>query len=718
MNNKTKSLSDIFRYKPSEYKNNINHIKDYFDVTGEVVSLMTGVKNAKEKIKNYIKENKLYRNPKVKFWERDLKGNRDIKIDTLVNYIRAPKKNGNIMVPSFTVYFSRKKKESLHAEFININVKSRSMHKKLAFKYRQEKDYDKFNYHNVIQKVKKIFNNSLSGAYASMGTVLNNASAHYTLTSMTRTISSIGNAISESIISGNRHYRNPDITFNHVATIVSSMDYDKVKKVLIDFNIHTPTPNELLLSILKSTAKYWRDVEKEEVLLNYFTKLDGYQRAYILYHNDLYHLREFNDKLVRTMVTDIIKYKVLNITEDECGSIIKTSEEWLYNLSVHVVSHLIIGKKPDDFTLLDKQNIASFMINIRKVLFRYEPMLKTFLVTDIFPASMAYFKEMVREAIVLSDTDSTCATYRNWVVWFYDEDKFTDDAVSLTATIMTITTQTVDHYIKAFAVNMNILYKDAHHLAMKNEFFWKVFVNTNVSKHYFAGVVIQEGNVLDHTEKPLKALEKKGVNLIAPNAFGPMRVLGDELQLDIINKVSNNEKIELGYYLNKILEGERLIFNKVKEGSPDVLKLEKIKSPTSYKLGPDKSPYFHHTLWSNVFELQYGKAPDPQYMAVKVPTTLTSKRLMSEWLDGIADDYIATNLRKTLGTAGKDHIAIFRFPLIIVYNKGLPDIIHEILDYKRIIRDNCGHLYMILESLGYYVKDGSCLLNELEDYNL
>jgi len=713
-----RSVSDIFRYKKEEYKNKINPIRDYFSIASGVVSKITGITNATEKIKNYIKETKQYRNPKVKFWERDLKGDRGIKVDTLNNYISHVKKTGRIMVPSFTVYFSRKEKQSLHSEFIDINVKDRSRHKKLAFKYRQEKNYDKFNYHNVIQKVKKIFNNSLSGSYASGSTILANPSAHYTLTSMTRIISGIGNALSESIISGNRHYRNPDITFNHIATIVSSMDYNKVKKVIIDYRLRVPTPEELLMAMLKSSAKYWRDVEKEAILLDYFRKLDGYQRAYVLYHNDLYHLREFNDSLVRKLMTTLIKFDIENISEEECDKIMKSSEDWLMNLAIHVASSLIIGKKPDDFSLTDKRHIASFIKNFRNNIFDYEPLLKTFLVTDIFPVSVAYVKEMVREAIVLSDTDSTCATYRNWVVWYYGKDVFTDDAVSLTATVMSITSQVVDHYIKAFAVNMNILYDDTKPLAMKNEFFWKVFVNTNVSKHYFAKINIQEGNVLDYKDNPLKALEVKGVNLISSNIYGPMRELGSELQLDITNKVSNNEKLELSYYLNKVLEGERLVYNMIKDGSPDVLKLEKIKSATAYKLGPNKSPYFHHTLWTNVFELQYGKAPEPQYMAIKLPTTLYTKGLMKEWLDSIEDDYIANNLRKVMGTADKSQITIFRLPLIIVYNNGIPDVLKDIIDYKRVIRDNCGALYMMLETLGFFVKENSCLLNELENYDL
>ena len=711
-------INNVFKFEKHKYKNNVDPINDYLSIASNVLNKMFDMDRPADKLKSYIKNNKLFKNPKVKFYERDLKGNRTIKVDTLNNYINSVKRDNNIIVPSFTVYFSKKKKESLHAEFININVRDRSKHKKLAFKYDMAKDYDKANYHTVLQKVKKIFNNSLSGAYASVGTILNNPSAHYTLTSITRALASIGNTISESIISGNRHYRSPDIMFNHIATIVDSIDYKRVKKVIDDYNLYLPTADEVLLSLLKSSSKYWRDVEKENLILEYLSKLNAYERAYVLYHNDLYHIRKFNDKLIRDILTKTINYELKHYSLSELEHILATTEDWLLNLTYHIVSSRIVGKSKDKFTVKDKEHMVSFILNFKEIFLEHRELINTFLVTEIFPPSIAYIKDMVRESIVLSDTDSTCATYGEWVNWYYGEDKFTNEAVSLSAVVMTIVAQSTDHYIKVFSINMNITFEAASNLKMKNEYFWPTFVNTNVSKHYFADVAIVEGNVKDYSNNILKSLEKKGVNLIAPQAYPPARELGDELQLHILKQIKTNNKLDLSYYLDKILAMERLIYEKIKQGSPDVLKLEKIKEAKSYKLEPIKSPYFYYMLWEEVFSLKYGKAPDPEYMAVKLPTLLDSKKDMSNFLDSIEDENIERSLRLLMGKAKKDKITVFRLPLIIVYNKGLPIELLDIINYKRVIRDNVNHLYILLESIGYYVKKDSCLLNELEDMDL
>lgn len=708
-------LTNIFKYEDiSKYKNRIDPIADYAKIIGNVFTKITKLKNPIASIKKHIKDNKLFNNPKLNFYERDLNGDRKLLKGNLLSYIKYVKSSGNIIVPSFTVYFSKDKKESLHAEFIDVNIKSRSSHKKLALKYKLENDFTNFNYHNVIQKVKKIFNNSLSGAYASMGTILHNTSAHYTLTSVTRTVATIGNAISESIISGNRHYRSPEVMFNHIATIVDTLDMDNIKDTVNEFNLHIPTADEVFISLLKSSSKYWRDIKKEAIILDYIEHLTPYERVAILYHNDLYHIRKYNDKLLRTMFKKLVEFKVERFNDEECEIVLNEADDWVYNLMIHAASEYAYGKKRKEFTLKDKQYMASFILNFTAIMLEYKNIIKTFLVTDIFPPTMAYLKDMVREAIVLSDTDSTCATYGSWVVWYYGKDLYNEEAVTTTAIVMSIVTQTTDHYIKTFSANMNITYEASQSLAMKNEFFWKVFVNTNVSKHYFAGIDIQEGNVYEYKDKS-KKLERKGVNLIAPNAYKPMRDLGEEVQLEVIDLVSHNKKIDLQYFVKKIYEAEKMLYKKIHEGNPDVLKLEKIKDAKAYKKGEKDSPYMHYNLWQDVFSNKYGNAPDPQYFAVKVPTTINSKKDMKDFLDSMSNRQMAEDLSNFLIRNKKETVKIFRLPLIIIYNNGIPDELKPIISFKRVIKDNVNHLHMFLESLGYYVKDGNILLDEINE---
>ena len=57
---------------------------------------------------------------------------------------------------------------------------------------------------------------------------------------------------------------------------------------------------------------------------------------------------------------------------------------------------------------------------------------------------------MLRDSIVLSDTDSTCGSYDKWVNWYYGEDVFHAESIGIAGAIMTINNQIMDHFIKVF----------------------------------------------------------------------------------------------------------------------------------------------------------------------------------------------------------------------------------------------------------------------------
>ena len=708
-----KEVNKIFKRESETYKNDMNPLKHYGQLTSSYVSTMLNIdqNEAKDLVKNYIKTNKRFYNPKVYYYERDLNGNVTKQISTLKDYIYYPKESGNIIVPSFTVYFHPSKLKSLHAEFIDFNIKRRKKHKKLAFKYKMEGDFEKASYHDTIQKSMKIFNNSLSGAYASAGTVLNNPSAHYTLTSMTRCISGIGNSLSESIIRGNRHYRNPDVMFNHILAIVNGLNKEKAKEVIYKYNLHIPTAEEVMKALEKSFRKYWRDIRKEQIVYEYLNKISGIERAMVVYHIDLYHLKEFNPVFVKNMLTDFITYESLNLAEQDVNTIYNNAPDWVMNLAKHIFFEQVKGYKEDEIPVDVKREIASYLIHITDTLIKYKDLIQTFFITDIFPVSIAYLKDMVREAIVLSDTDSTCASYGHWVEWYIGEHRFGPTAMKIAASVMTIVTQCIDHYIKNFATNLNISYENAQVLEMKNEFTWDVFVNTNVSKHYFANVRVQEGNVYKF-EDLSKHLEKKGVHLIASQAYAPIREIAEKMMLDIMWSVNNNKKLELKKYINQTLEAERMILDKILSGSPDVLKLEKIKEAKAYKASEHDSPYLHYLLWQDIFAEDYGDAPEPTYMAIKVPTTIETKNDMKNFLNTLDERY-REKYEEALRKYNKDTIKTYKLPLIITYNKGIPKELHNIINTKRVIQDNCKVLYIILETIGFYVKEDETLTSML-----
>ena len=694
-----------FLNKEHDYKNNIDPIEQYIKITSKYISKKKGMplEEAEKKIRAYIKDNKRYNNPKVKFRERNLKGDTEIKVSTLNSYIKYPIKTGNIIVPSFTVYFKPEIKKSLHSEFIYENVAERNMHKKLAFKYENENKIDLFKKHNTIQKTKKIFNNSLSGAYGSSGTILYNPSAHYTLTSITRCVSGTGNSLSETVISGNRHFATPGIALNYISTVITFIDKNKLKSIVDKYKLYIPTVDDLMEMVLKSTRYYWKSVVQERKIYNLLLTLDDMERIWVLYLNDLWYMRKHNELILRDMFSLFLEkpdVSKINLSKEEMVNSLNNHKEYL-NMLHHIRADVLQGKNPvyKDLDIDTIKELYGSLIKAKDTFDKYDDLLMTFLITDLLPTNIAYIRDMLREVIVLSDTDSTCATYEDWVIWYYGENKFSVEGMAATGVIMTLATTSIDHGIKVFASNMNIPKDRVNLIAMKNEFYWDVFVNTNVSKHYFADFWIKEGNV---RAKPKN--EIKGVNLIASNVYGLVRDIRLWIINDIFKQVRLKTTIPIRHYLKIILALEQFIIQKVLDGSPSILKLDKIKGEDSYKLDKYKSPYFHYLLWQKVFAKKYDNAPDPMYMAVKTPVTTDSKRKIKEFVDSLknVNEEMALGFEALLKEANKTSLGSLKLPLANLLEKGLPEELKPILNMDKIIFDNCNVLYMIVESLGYH----------------
>ena len=694
----------IFKKPLKDYKNETKPLKPYLKQITTYISKTRNIPMEEAKLitKEVIQEHG-FKIPEVTFRQQQRNGDRKKETTKLTDYIADAIEHNEVMVPSFTTYVHPSVKKSLHADFINVNVGKRKVDKHLAFKYKQEGDDEKFLHYNTLQKVRKIFNNSLSGAYASKSTILFNPSAHYTLTSMTRSLASIGNAVSESVIAGNKHFRNPDIAMSYLVAIVSNYNKKHVDYAIHKYGLHIPTIKDVMDMVLYNTRNYWFDKTKEKEIENFISSCDDSDRAAMLYVNDLFHVKKHNESFTKTMLSNISK-KVSEKFDDPL-KIINSVPEGVMNLVHHICMDDIKGMSINYKELVDTELInilAGTAYNVTNELLKYKYFFKAFFRTNILPPSIAYIKDMLRDAIVLSDTDSTCGSYDSWVNWYFGADKYTAEAVALSATVMTINTQVMDHCIKIFSTNMNIDHNLTELMKMKNEFYWPVFVATNVSKHYYASVVIQEGNVY---EKP--DLELKGVHLIASASEQSVVEIAHNMKKEILGKLSNGENLDVGKYIKIVADNERHLLQRLKEGDINIFKRDKIKERSAYKLDdPLKTPYFHHMLWKEIFENKYGNPGEPTYAVVKIPTTLKSKRLIKEFIEEIDDRDIAEKLDKFLKKTKKDQLGTFRIPLAIAAGKGIPKEVIKSINSKRMIMDSLNLFYIVLETIGVYRKEG------------
>lgn len=689
----------IFVNDDASYKRELDVLTEYKKQTSYYLhkSKSIPLEEAEQIISNIIKDKLV--DPKLIHFHREENGDRAMKETTLLRYIYDNIQNDNILVPTFTTYLNANTKKSILAEFIANNVKTRSASKKIAQKAKAEGNMDLYIAKNNEQNMMKIYNNSLSGSFAQKGCVLVNSTAHNTLTSITRSVSSLANANNEKILAGNRYYPTPLIMFNNIVYIVTNSDTKAIQLAVEKFNLHLPTTEETIEALRESTDLYFTDNNYYlDKIKPYLDSLLPSERAAICYVGDLFHIKQFNSVFIRTMLEELSERISNNDTSEDIPSKLYSISENILNF-VHQIWFSDVKGFGKDYAKLHAAGRAANLLHtayhVEEVLEKYKDFIKAFFVTDIIPNSSNKLKYMRRKTIVLSDTDSTCFTLDKWVEWYNGSIEINDKTIAIASAVGLISTETISHLLAKFSANMNVEKELLHTLAMKNEFLWTVHMPTEVSKHYIAYTVMQEGNVFAEPE-----LEIKGVHL--KNSALPATILKDTKSLieEILSTVHNNKKISMTAIINRIKKVEEDIATSISKGESIYLKKSSIKNKEAYAENEFLSPYQRHTFWVDVFQDAYGTIPVPPYNTIKVPTTVTSRKKLSTWIDSIENKSVAEKLAKWLLDYNKKDLPTIYINKDYAQAYGLPVEILGIIDIKRIIMDLTIQYRLLIESLG------------------
>lgn len=696
----------VFDKPLEDYKNYMNPVEDY--ILQMASAMVIKHKITQEEAVKYIKEcikKKGPRNPKVRFRERNEFGDRSVEETTLLDYINTVKRQKDIIAPSFTVYEHPTKTKSIISEFIFGNVAERSLYKKKMFQAEREGRKDDEDFYNGQQSSKKVANNGASGGFASNGTVLYNPSGHSSLTSTTRCVSGIGNIISESIVGGNKYFKTPNTVFSYLTTILRHVDMGRVKEMVEKYKLKIPTTDNIMDNIINCSRWYWKDKNQIEYIRSVIDVLPDIEKAAFLYTNDLWNIKELNPDFMKTLISKL-STKVANGTTDPLADL-NNEIEGTNVLVHHIFASEIKGLTVDYKKMLENNDplvykLASTAKVIKQTFIDYCDFFRTFLVTEIIPPKTEHVKSMLRFSIVLSDTDSTCCSYGKWVNWFFGEDRFDDAGIGVSAAVMTITTQVMEHYIKLFAKNINFGKKDIWKLSMKNEYYWPVFVTSDLSKHYFASTMIREGNVFDKNK-----LEKKGVHYISSTFGKNISQASEQMMLDIMRQTENKEKISLTEYTTRVADMELKLLDDIKNGGLYMYKKDSIKTEKAYKGDAEESKYVNHILWETVFAEDFGSVGKPPYSIYTVKLKIRNKTDWANMLSEIRKTHpnLVMRLEKFCSKYKKTHISTLRVPKAIADAYGIPKPFVPFIDGKDIVMKTLISLYYVLSTIGYYVDE-------------
>lgn len=690
-------MKGIFYKDVDEYQDKLDPITGYLEQLTHYIQVTKKLplEQAKEVAKVVFRNN--FKDKKVSYFERIENGDKVVEHDSFLGYITKNINSGNIIAPTLTTYLPAHQQKSILSAYTKINASNRGSVKKASQVAKADGNDILANSLNNEQEGLKINNNALSGIFSQKGSILYNPTAHSTLTSITRVITSLSNASNEQMIAGNRYLPRPIDALNHIVYVTSLSDDEVVKDVVSRFGLKVLTVENILQVLRRSTDLYFRnDSFYNDKIIPLLEKLTPEQLTFLGYAGDLYHIRIFNPEFMRKLIDELSPKYIQDVKLEDSG-VVRTIDEAVLNY-MHTIFYEEVKGKGVNYERMNEDGLANSIYTTSLILYErlgnYKDFFHLFIRNDVFPQNSYRLRNMKRRVVVLSDTDSTCCTLDEWIQWWYGDFAINDKTLGLSGLLSYIAIQTIVHKLAIFSKKMGVCKEELHTLEMKNEWLWTVHVPTNQGKHYFADAVYREGNVFAKSE-----LEVKGVHL--KNSAQPTEIIksSDLLMQHICDTLTANKKLNLTSILKGIIEVEDLILSKIKVGDSEFFRRARVRSADAYKEGPERSPYQNHTFYDRVFSKKYGNIPPPPYSVVKFPTTLSNKTSLRTWIASL-EEGIQLKLQSWLNDHNKSKLPTIYLNHDHVKAFGVPEEVMKVIDVKKIILDTTASHRTILESLG------------------
>lgn len=649
---------------------------------------------------------KPFKDPLVCVLERDEHGDRDKRAYPLTEYVNDAVRRKLFIAPTLSQILPPEQKESLLSKYIKGNLAERNAEKHKQMVAKNKGDGFRATLHKNNQNNKKILNNAISGNHRSEHSHLFDQSTHPILTSSCRIANGVANSHNERFLGGNRHYATVDIVIHHFTSILELTDWALVKDAVDLHRLHLPTVDEVMEMVLDSAKPYWKVRNKSGIrnIQRFVEGMTGYERAAMMYMGDLYHLRMYNEEMVRHFIDGLC-------TRAKPENIVADHEAWLERVDGDIINQVkvmypdILGREELDEPKLRENPLFGLVgtsaYEITRTLYDHRLIIDAFFVTKNIPFLISDFPTSIRRVGVASDTDSAIFTVQDWVKWYSGDMRINHDNIIVAETFGFLVSQTTTHNLATMVGNIGVTNKkEKFRLSMKNEYLFPVFALTSRAKHYFANMAVQEGVVFQEYD-----FEKKGVELIASNLAPAIRKDHEAMLHYIIDSITEGKEVSLHEILRTVAKWEYRIFDSITNGKTEYLKSARVNEEDSYSQDRENTKFINYQMWQDVFGPVYGTVEPPPYSALSFSILPDTKKKTVEWLATWEDRDMADRMTKWLASRNKTYVGEMLLPENVVLTLGIPKEILPVIDVRKIIAKAMSPFYLALETLEFYCFD-------------
>ena len=603
-----------------------------------------------------------------------------------------------IVSPFGTFYETVDKKPSFLKGMVDVKGKKRKTEKKAMLQAKKEGNKTKETFHNNNQATIKINMNSLIGGMGSGFNFLSSIANFNSVTSIARFFIINAYAHAERFLESNFYFRTEEQLINFLITVHrKGPDPLSVVNLCNKAGIRIPELDEVYTFLTNCLHRYMFPQDHPSVR-KILAGLHIGELAFIFYMSNMKHLVMENSEFFRDFTSRFFGASVPSTTPNvEPDALYKLDGDLAVVLSTVYHDIIPLNEKGNSISIYDTieqypilaKQLVYLGQHMQSVLDEIQEIFELFMNHKVGIGYVAEHKQMFRDTVILSDTDSIVFTTKSWAEWFNGSLKLDQAAFNMNALVVYWLSKANGYILYNVSHAFRALGKDLVTMNMKNEFMMPIEILTSLKKHYIAMLKIQEGVVYS---KP--RLDIKGVNLRGSNfSHGTLKYVVWFIQ-GIIDDIYTTGKVSAKKKITEVLRFERFVLDSLRAGETSFLTVDPVKAEEEYT-DADRTIFFNYLFWEQVFAEKYGSIMIPTKCYVLPLTNIQHPKYL-EFLktkfpeaEQKLQAFVSKNITKDIN----------RIPINPLVDE-IPEELRMVADYKAVVYANTRPLYLTMASLG------------------
>ena len=666
-------------------------LKSYNDLQVEHLTKSTGCsrEQASEFVKSTIQTR--FKDPRVKIVECPVYGTEDLTVSTLLNTVN--KYNASVVTPSGSFYKPTHVERSEVPAMVVDKIELRNTLKVKQFDAEAQQNHVDARRYLYGQTSTKVEVNALPGAFGNAFNVFADKAGYNSITSCGRVLITNSCITAEEFLGGNIPFLTEEMSINyiHCCTRICP-DAEVMYKILHDFGMKIPTVDDVYTYIMRILKRH-AGMSEVRSIRRILESLNEPQRIFVYYANNFRHIA-WESATIRSMF-DNMRNTDIEIDDTADPKDIWSFDEDLVVLALFCMAphmkdadgeNIIPRTIPTEHPQLGK-HIVTFERHLEKIINNFEVVLDTFIYNDMNKQRIMKSREMIRNTVAFSDTDSVGYTTEHWIEWYTGQlDELTRVSVDIMAIATYFYTKANADVMAKFSLSIGATGDDVYRMKMKNEFLYLAMLIYNIKKTYASLIAVQEGLWYSKQKPDLKGTAIRSSSVAAE----AIEFSTDLIMNKILHRVQKG-KISLTELIRDCRDFEVYMWESIEAGECTFVGRTSVKMTSDYKDG-SKNASDYADLWNSVFD---------NYGDIRPPEKLSCVKLVKPnagyytWLE---ENYPKTYVKMQAYLARKGALPT-SLVIAAAYNKIPPEII-PLVNIRHIVYTSIKPCHLTLEQIG------------------